>query len=147
MTARINPSSSQDEQIRKQKRLEDLEAKAVAEAKASADSSFRPSPNLLNASSAEALMSQVDGPALSTYEGKESVYVGRSVPIAAGGKLEVPIQVTSPGSVVEYFIEIKTYDLSVSITAERDEGVTIVKVRRLVLENALFVGGEVFGWS
>ena len=118
--------------VLKQKRLEDLEAKAVAEAKASADSSFRPSPALLNASSPEALMSQVDGPSLATYEGKESVYVGRSVPIAAGGNLEVPIQVTSPGSVVEYFIEIKTYDLNVSITAERDEGVTIVKVKSLL---------------
>ncbi|CAB9498547.1 expressed unknown protein [Seminavis robusta] len=123
MTAKV----SSQEQIQKQKRLADLEAKAVAEAKASADASFRPSPSLLNASSAEALMSQVDGPSLGTYEGKESVYVGRAVPVAAGGKLEVPIQVTSPGSVVEYFIEIKTYDLAVSITAERDEGVTIVK--------------------
>lgn len=128
MTARVQPASGQDEQIRKQKRLEDLEAKAVAEAKASADASFRPSPSLLNAASAEALMSQVDGPALETYEGKESVYVGRSVPVAAGGKLEVPIQVTSPGSVVEYFIEVKTYDLAITITAERDEGVTVVKV-------------------
>lgn len=127
MTARVAPSSGQDEHIRKQKRLEDLEAKAVAEAKASADSSFRPSPSLLNASSAEALMSQVDGPRLSTYEGKESVYVARLVPLAAGGKLEIPIQVTSPGSVVEYFIELKSYDMDVSITAERDEGVTIVK--------------------
>lgn len=127
MTARVQPSSGQEEQIQKQKRLEDLEAKAVAEAKASADSSFRPSPSLLNASSAEALMSQVDGPALKNYEAKESVYVGRSVPVSAGGKLEVPIQVTSPGSVVEYFIEIKTHDLAVTITAERDEGVTMVK--------------------
>lgn len=129
MTARVQPSSGQEEQIRKQKRLEDLEAKAVAEAKASADASFRPSPSLLNAASAEALMSQVDGPSLSTYEGKESVYVGRSVPVSAGGKLEVPINVSSPGSVVEYFIEIKTHDISIEITAERDEGETAVKVR------------------
>ena len=166
MTGKVEPSSP-DEQIRRQKRLEDLEAKAVAEAKASADASFRPSPSLLNAASAEALMAQVDGPKLSTYEAKESVYVGRSVPVgkqetllsfflvqpavhactvvkvvtvfspfsylsaitAAGGKLEVPIEVTCSGSVVEYFIEIAKYDLAVTITAERDEGVTIVKVR------------------
>ena len=110
MTARVQPNSSPDEQIRKQKRLEDLEAKAVAEAKASADASFRPSPSLLNASSPEAIMSQVDGPKLSTYEGKESVYVARSVPVVAGGRLDLPIQVTSPGSVVEYFIELKSYE-------------------------------------
>jgi hypothetical protein len=108
--------------------LQDLEAKAVAEAKASADSTFKPSPSLLNASSPEALMSQVDGPKLASYEAKESVYVGRSVPVAAGGKLSVPIQVSAPGSVVEYFIEVKGYDLAVSITAEREEGVTTVKV-------------------
>ena len=129
MTAKVQPASEQEEQ---KKRLEDLEAKAVAEAKASADASFRPSPSLLNAASAEALMSQVDGPDLVTYQGKESVYVGRSVPITAGGKLDVPIQVTSPGSVVEYFIEIKDYDLAISITAERDEGVTVVKVSQLL---------------
>jgi hypothetical protein len=75
-------------------------------------------------------MSQVDGPSLSSYEGKESVYVGRSVPVAAGGKLSVPIQVTAPGSIVEYYIEIKAYDLSVAITAEREEGITTVKVSR-----------------
>lgn len=138
MTARVQPPSGQDSQIRKQK-LADLEAKAVAEAKASADASFRPSPSLLNAASAEALMSQVDGPSLNTYEGKESVYVGRSVPVAAGGKLEVPIQVTSPGSVVEYFIEVKTLDLAVTITAERDEGVTIVKVSDMYAEGPLLI--------
>ena len=126
--AKVKPTSEED--IRNQKRLEDLEAKAVAEAKASADASFRPSPSLLNAKSPQALMGQVDGPSLATYEGKESVYVGRSVPVAAGGKLEVPIQVTSPGSVVEYFVEIKSLDLAVTITAERDEGVTVVKVNR-----------------
>ena len=130
MTAKTATAS--DEEQRK-KRLQDLEAKAVAEAKASADSSFRPSPGMLNAASAEVLMAQVDGPKLSTYEAKQSIYVGRSVPVAAGGKLEVPIQVTSPGSVVEYFIEIAKYDLSITITAERDEGVTVVKVRRSVL--------------
>jgi hypothetical protein len=128
MTARVQPAAGQDEQLLKQKRLEDLEAKAVAEAKASADASFKPSPSLLNAASAEVLMSQVDGPSLLTYEGKESVYVGRSVPITAGGKLDVPIQVTSPGSVVEYFIEIHSHDISIGITAERDEGTTVVKV-------------------
>lgn len=87
MTAKVQPKTSTDEQLKKQKRLEDLEAKAVAEAAATSDSSFKPSPNLLNASNPEALMSQVDGPKLSSYEGKESVYVGRSVPVAAGGKL------------------------------------------------------------
>jgi hypothetical protein len=83
---------------------------------------------LLNASSPAALLQQIDGPSLETYEGKQSVYVGRSVPVATGAKLIVPIQVTTPGSVVEYTVETKNYDLAFGITAEREEGITVVKV-------------------
>ena len=117
------------------KRLQALEAKAVAEAQSTADASYTPSASLLNASTAEPLLQQVDGPSLADYfdedsaAGKESVYVRRSVPIAAGGSLTIPIQVSSPGSVVEYSVENKQYDFGFGITAEREEGVTIVKVR------------------
>lgn len=106
----------------------EMEAKAVAEATATADDSFTPSPSLLNAATPEPLLLQVDGPSLKEYEGKESVYVGRSVPVAVRTKLTVPIHVTAPGSVVEYAVESKFYDISFGITAEREEGVTIVKV-------------------
>jgi hypothetical protein len=57
--------------------------------------------------------------------------VGRAVPIAAGGKLNIPINVSTPGSVVAYAVELKAYDINFSITAEREEGVTVVKVRCL----------------
>lgn len=107
----------------------ELEAMAVAQATATADDSFVPSPSLLNASSADALLKQVDGPSLKDYEGKESVYVGRSVPVAVRSKITVPIHVTAPGSVIEYAVESKMYDIGFGITAEREEGVTIVKVR------------------
>ena len=109
-------------------RMAELEAKAVAEATATADESFTPSPSLLNASSPQALLQQVDGPSLSGYEAKESVYVGKSVPIALRAKMEVPIHVTAPGSIVEYAIESKGYDISFSVVAEREEGITVVKV-------------------
>ena len=109
-------------------RLEALEAKAVAEATATADAAFTPSPSLLNATTPAPLLKQVDGPSLENYEAKESVYVGRSVPLAAGGTLKVPISVTTPGSVVEYAVENKMYDFGFGITAEREEGVTLVKV-------------------
>jgi hypothetical protein len=101
----------------------------VVEATATADHAVTPSPSLLNASSAAALLKQVDGPSLEEYEGKESIYVGRSVPLAAGGMLTIPIQVTTPGSVVEYAVENKQYDIGFGITAEREEGITMVKVR------------------
>ena len=112
------------------KRIQALEAKAVAEATATADSQFVPSVSLMNSTDPMAIMKQVDGlNDLSDYEEKESVYVGRSVPIAAGGALEIPIQVGTPGSVVEYAVENKQYDFAFSITAERDDSVTLVKVR------------------
>eukprot|EP00536_Pseudo-nitzschia_multiseries_P012831 jgi/Psemu1/244877/estExt_Genewise1.C_5110005 len=82
----------------------------------------------MNSSDALSILRQVDGISdLTDYEEKESVYVGRSVPISAGGSLEIPIQVGTPGSVVEYAVENKQYDFGFSITAERDESVTIVK--------------------
>lgn len=121
---------SKEEEILKEEstRMAELEAKAVAEATATADESFTPSPSLLNASSPEALLQQVDGPSLSGYEAKESVYVGKSVPVALRAKLEVPIHVTAPGSIVEYKIESKGYDVNFGVVAEREEGVTVVKV-------------------
>lgn len=127
-------SKNSDHESNRKKRLQALEAKAVAEATATADAAFIPSPSILNATTAEPLLQQVDGPSLADYfdpdsaAGKESIYVGRSVPIAAGATLTIPIQVSSPGSVVEYSVENKAYDFGFAITAERDEGVTIVKV-------------------
>lgn len=118
-----------EEASRQARRLQALEARAVAEATATADAAYVPSPSLLNATTAAPLLSQVDGPSLADYEGKESVYVGRSVPVSAGGTLTIPIQVSTPGSVVEYAVENKQYDFGFGITAEREEGVTIVKVR------------------
>jgi hypothetical protein len=116
-----------DTEASERKRMQELEARAVAKAKATADAAFRPSPSILNAASPHVLLEQVDGASLSDYEAKESVYVGRGVPLAAGGKLNVPIQVTTPGSVVEYAVELKQYDIGFGITAERDEGVTVVR--------------------
>jgi hypothetical protein len=117
----------QQQQIQKH-RLEEMEAKAVDKAKMNADAAFRPAPSIFNAPSAHVLLQQVDGPSLQTYDGIESIYVGRSVPIVAGGKLNIPITITTPGSVVSYAIELKSYDINFSITAEREEGITIVKV-------------------
>jgi len=115
------------------KRIKALEAKAVAEATASADARYVPSVSLMNSNDPHALLGQVDGLSdLSDYEEKESIYVGRSVPITAGGSLEIPIQVSTPGSVVEYAVENKQYDFGFSITAERDESVTLVKEKTRV---------------
>eukprot|EP00977_Amphora_coffeiformis_P016584 scaffold5169_cov172-Amphora_coffeaeformis.AAC.15 len=108
-------------------KMKALEAKAVDKAKATADAAFKPSMNILNAKTADALINLVDGPEIASYDAKESVYAGRTIPIGAGKSLTVPIQVTVPGSVVEYSIEVDNYDVGLAIDAERDEGVTIVK--------------------
>mmetsp|Transcript_829 Transcript_829/g.1103 ORF Transcript_829/g.1103 Transcript_829/m.1103 type:complete len:293 (+) Transcript_829:191-1069(+) len=113
--------------VKKKFTVEEMEAQAVDKAKANVDSSFKPSNAALNASTAAPLLLAVDGPSLATYEGKESVYVGRSVPVSAGGKLELPIHVNTPGSVVEYAIELASKDMDIAIQAEREEGITIVK--------------------
>jgi hypothetical protein len=110
-------------------KMKALEAKAVSKAKATADAAFKPPSSALNAKTAATLMALVDGPPLDTYEGKESVYVGRSIPVGAGKSLTVPIQVSVPGSVVDYAIEVPNYDIMLAIGAERDEGITMVKVR------------------
>lgn len=119
-----------------------LEALAVDKAKATADAAFKPSAAVLNAKTADALLALVDGPHIDTYDGKESVYVGRSIPLAAGKILVVPIQVSVPGSVVDYSIEVPNHDVGLSIEAERDEGITVVKVRRrmsvLLLQRIFF---------
>lgn len=125
--ARGDGSGKHDDRERQQQ-LEEMEAKAVDKAKANADAAFRPPQSILNAQSATVLLQQVDGPSLKTYQNNESVYVGRSVPVAAGGKLNLPIIVSTPGSVVEYAVEIKAYDIGFAIKAEREEGITIVKV-------------------
>jgi len=115
------------------KRIQALEAKAVAEATATADAQYVPSVTLMNSNDPLSILRQVDGLSdLADYEEKESIYVGRSVPITAGGGLEIPIQVATPGSVVEYAVENKQYDFGFSITAERDDSVTLVKEKTRV---------------
>ena len=127
-------STSNSNSSSNNKRIQALEAKAVAEATATADAQYVPSVTLMNSNDPRSILRQVDGLSdLADYEEKESIYVGRSVPITAGGALEIPIQVATPGSVVEYAVENKQYDFGFSITAERDDSVTLVKVRTVVL--------------
>lgn len=105
----------------------DSEARAVDEAEATADAAMLS--NLLErATTTEALLHQIDGPSLTSYVAEESSYVGRNLPISAGGDLEVPIQIAVPGSMVHYEVELNSHDIMFEITAEREEGVTIVKV-------------------
>ena len=106
----------------------DLEEKAIAQAMESADASYIPSPSLLASDDPNPLLSQVDGPSLSSeFLTTPSVYQAKSVPVALRAKFDVPIHVTAGGSVVEYEISSELYDIGFGVTAEREEGVTNVK--------------------
>lgn len=90
-----------------------LEEKAIAQAMQSADSSYVPSPSLLASEDPEPLLTQVDGPLLSTYEAsKPSVYQAKAVPVALRSKFDVPIHITAGGSVVEFEIFTDKYDIA-----------------------------------
>ncbi|KAL3796565.1 hypothetical protein HJC23_009696 [Cyclotella cryptica] len=107
---------------------EDLEARAIAQAMASADASYIPSPSLLSSDDPHPLLTQVDGPPLSSsLLQSPSVYQAKSVPVPLRTKFDVPIHITAGGSVVEYEISTQDYDIGFAVTAEREEGVTNVK--------------------
>jgi len=127
-TGDMNELDPEDQATRQAK----LEERAINEATASADSMYVPSPTLLASTSPLPLMEQVDGPSLKKYVTTPNVYMARSVPLAAGMKLEVPIHVSSGGSVVEYTVESEHYDVKLGIIAEREEKETVVKALELV---------------
>lgn len=124
-----------DEAEAQKERQAKLEEKAINEANASADSMYVPSPSTLASPSPNQLMEQVDGISLDKYESSPNIYTAHKVPVAAGVKFEVPIQVSSGGSVVEYSVESERYDISLGIVAEREEKETVVKALEIVDTN------------
>lgn len=107
--------------------LDDAEARAIFEATTQSDLSYVPSAALLANPAAFPLIRQVDGIDLRTYNGSPSVYQAKNIPVARRSRLDLPIYVTSGGSMVEYAIETNAYDIAFGVTAERDEKETIVK--------------------
>jgi len=105
---------------------EEAEEKAIAEATASADNAYTPSPQILSSTTSTLLLQSVDGTSLKSYQTTPAIYTAKSVPIGAKEKVKVPIHVTTGGSVVEYRVESEDYDIGFGIVAERDESVTIV---------------------
>ena len=106
-----------------------LEARAISQAMQSADAAYVPSPSTLSSDDPNLLLRQVDGPSLSTNVdvASPSIYQAKSVPIALRSRFVVPIHVTSGGSIVEYVLSTECHDVAFGVTAEREEGMTIVK--------------------
>jgi len=120
-------STTADQQT--QDHVDNDEEEAIAQATASADASYVPPPSVLHATTAQPLLRSVDGPSLlSKYDRSPSVYSARGVPVPLRGKVEVPIYVTAGGSVVEYTVESKQFDIGFGIVAQREEGVAVVVV-------------------
>ena len=106
-----------------------LEAKAIAEATASADASYTPSASVMSNASPYPLLKSVDGTSLTNKHNQTpGIFMARNVPIPLRGKLNIPIHVTSGGSIVEYTVQSQDYDIGFGVIAEREEGVTVVTV-------------------
>jgi hypothetical protein len=104
-----------------------MERRAIEEATATADASYVPSLAVINAPTAQPLLDQVDGPALSTYQTALNIYSAKHVPVKLRDRLDIPIFVSVAGSIVEYSMETEYYDISFGITAQRDDGIVEVK--------------------
>jgi len=105
---------------------EDVEV--IALATKAADENYVPSQSLLSSSSPYPLIRSVDGISLKRYSPDPSKFSAKDVIVPLRGELNVPIHVVTSGSVVDYTIQSKDFDIAFGIVAEREEGETVVKV-------------------
>lgn len=104
---------------------EDVEV--IALATKAADENYVPSQSLLSSSSPYPLIRSVDGISLKRYNPDPSRFSAKDVIVPLRGELTVPIHVVTSGSVVDYTVQSKDFDIGFGIVAEREEGVTVVK--------------------
>eukprot|EP00536_Pseudo-nitzschia_multiseries_P002940 jgi/Psemu1/236216/estExt_Genewise1.C_420003 len=76
------------------------------------------------------LLKEVMGPSLENYSGKEAFFSERDATVQAGNTLSVPVRISTPGTVVEFSIEKKSYDFGFGISAFMDEG-KVAKIREM----------------
>lgn len=118
------------------------EARAIAQATKSADSSYKPPASLLNSASPYPLIRSVDGMSLKKYDSTPAVYLAKKLPIPLRGKINVPIPISIGGSVVEYSVESEDFDIGFGVVAEREEGVTVVSEPTRVDSHLQSVSGK-----
>ncbi|VEU40825.1 unnamed protein product, partial [Pseudo-nitzschia multistriata] len=100
-------------------RLDD-EAYELADKLTKADEQYKPTDQVLG--STTLLMREVAGLSLKDYNSKERFFSERDAMVHAGNTLSVPVRVSSPGTIVEFSVEKKSYDFGFGITAFMDEG-------------------------
>jgi len=123
------PQDSPSESAISSSSSQQTEAQAISIATKAADENYQPSQSLLSSSSPYPLIRSVDGISLKTYNSEPSRFSAKDVMVPLRGNLNVPIHVTASGSVVDYVVECKDFDIGFGVIAEREEGVTVVKVR------------------
>mmetsp|Transcript_1388 Transcript_1388/g.2527 ORF Transcript_1388/g.2527 Transcript_1388/m.2527 type:complete len:328 (+) Transcript_1388:239-1222(+) len=120
----------EEEQVEEKSNGSDSETEAIALATKAADESYVPSQSLMSSSSPYPLIRSVDGISLKKYNPDPSRFSAKDVIVPLRGKLNVPIHVTVSGSIVDYTVESKDFDIGFGVVAEREEGVTVVKERQ-----------------
>jgi hypothetical protein len=110
--------------------LVDEESKKLTDRITESDDLYIPSEKAL--ASTPLLIKEVSGESLENYNGKEGLFSERDVGVHAGNTLKVPVRVTSPGTIVEFSIEKKSYDFSFGIDAFLDGG-QVAKIKETSL--------------
>lgn len=121
-------SSLSDENPNDHCSVDDSDVEAVALATKTADENYLPSQSLMSSSSPYPLIRSVDGISLKRYNPSPSRFSAKDVIVPLRGELNIPIHVVTSGSIVDYSVQSKDFDIGFGIEAEREEGVTIVKV-------------------
>lgn len=122
-----NAASEKDNKNENEDNDMEAEVEAIAEANKAANEKYTPSQSLLQNSSPYPLIRSVDGISLKKYNPNPSRYSASDLIVPLRGQVDFPIHVTNSGSIVEYSVECKDYDIGFGIRAEREEGVTMVK--------------------
>lgn len=98
-----------------------------ARATSNSDELYEPTPSHLDSLSPHPLIRSVDGPDLNNYDDDTTnVFNAHAVPVPLRSKLDIPIPVTIGGSIVEYTVESKTFDIRFGIVAKREDNIIVV---------------------
>merc|ERR1711935_381176 len=108
----------------------DEESKKLTDRITESDDLYIPSEKAL--ASTPLLIKEVSGESLENYNGKEGLFSERDVGVHAGNTLKVPVRITTPGTIVEFSIEKKSYDFSFGINAFLDGG-QVSKIKEMSL--------------
>lgn len=104
-------SSLSDENPNDHCSVDDSDVEAVALATKTADENYLPSQSLMSSSSPYPLIRSVDGISLKRYNPSPSRFSAKDVIVPLRGELNIPIHVVTSGSIVDYSVQSKYFDI------------------------------------